>query len=139
MLTSYTLNVTSTSLFYSNCGSDFYSPNKSIALDPFSPICYSNPDNHVAAWYDLSFDLTSQYTPRRTIKRQNIQPWITPSTVHFINKLLFNRKSLNKRHLKTDVQKKKFEVMTKHCEDLQKDDRVNYESKLASSQTACHL
>ena len=41
--------------------------------------------------------------------------------------------SLNKRYLKTDVQKKKLEDMTKHCEDLQKADRVNYESKLASS------
>ena len=108
-------------VFYSYCRCDFDSLNKSIALDPFNPICYSNQDVHVAAWYDWFFDLISQHTPRRTIKRQNTQQWITPRTVHFIYKLSTYRKSLNKRYLKKDVQKKKLEDMTKHCEDLQKD------------------
>ena len=51
-------------VFYSYCQCDFHSLNKSIALDPFNSICYSNPDVHVAAWYDWFFDLISQHTPR---------------------------------------------------------------------------
>ena len=77
-------------VFYSYCRCDFDSLNKSIALDPFNPICYCNPDVHVAAWYEWFFDLISQHAPRRTIKRQNIQPWITPPTVHFINRIAWN-------------------------------------------------
>ena len=64
-------------VFYSYCQCDFDSLNESIALDPFNPICNSNPDVHVEAWYDWFFDLISQRTPRRTIKRQNTQRCIT--------------------------------------------------------------
>ena len=100
--------------------------NEAIIANPFKPYCYSNVDVNTNLWYEWIFKLIEIHVPVRTKNRQLLPPW----TSHHMNKIKTERRKLQKKGLCTSEKLKK---LTEECNQLQINDRVEYEQKLFAS------
>ena len=84
-----------------------------------------------ACWYEWMFNHISQHTPRRTQKRQNLQSWVKPDTLHYLNKVSYYKSFLRRKIKPSEDQLQKLKSMTDHCETRQTNDRIVYEENLS--------
>ena len=102
-----------------------------MRTSPFSPVCHTNIDNMYSELCQYTENLIQECVPLRTRHRQEMPPWITPSTSNLINKLKTQKKVLLERpiaHRKNNVSKLE-NVVLENCEI----DRLKYQEELFSS------
>ena len=68
-----------------------------MSTRPFSPVCHTNIDNMSSELCQYTGNLIQECVPLRTRHRQEMPPWITPSTSNLINKLKTQNKVLLER------------------------------------------
>ena len=102
-----------------------------MSTRPFSPVCHTNIDNMYSELCQYTENLIQECVPLRTRHRQEMPPWITPSTSNLINKLKTRKKVLLERptaYLRNSVSKLE-NVVLENCEL----DRLKYQEELFSS------
>ena len=58
--------------------------NEFIKDHPFSPYCFSNPDQMVEKWYEWLYEVLKDLVPRKTKHRRELAPWVTPVSSNLI-------------------------------------------------------
>ena len=116
--------------YFSYCNCDFDALNEDIITNPFEPYCYSNVDVNTNLWYEWILKLIEKHVPIRTKNRQLLPPWTSPETSHHMNKIKTERRKLQKKGLCTSG---KLKQLTEECDQLQTNDRVDYEQRLFAS------
>ena len=116
--------------YFSYCNCDFDALNEDIIAIPFEPYCYSEVDVDTNLWYEGILKLTEKHVPIRTKNRQLLPPWTSSETSHHMNKIKTERRKLQKKGLCTSEKLKK---LTGECDQLQTNDRVDYEQRLFAS------
>ena len=74
--------------------------------------------------------MIEKHVPIRTKNRQLLPPWTSAETSHHMNKIKTERRNLQKRD---SVRPKKLKKLTEERDQLQTNDRVDYEQKLFAS------
>ena len=104
--------------------------NEDIIANPFEAYCYSNVDVNTNLWYEWILKLIEKHVPIRNKNRQLLTPWTSAETSHHMNKIKTERRNLQKKGLCTSEKLKK---LTEECDQLQTNDRVDYEQRLFAS------
>ena len=102
-----------------------------MSTRPFSPVCRTNIDNMDSDLCQYNKNLIQEGVPLRMRHRQEMPPWITPSTSNLINKLKTQKKVLLEKltaYRRYNVSKLENMVL-ENCEI----DRLNYQEELLSS------
>ena len=120
----------SSTRYFSYCNCVFDSLNEAIIANPFKPYCYSNVDVSTNLWYERIPKLIEIHFHVRTKYRQLLPPWTSAETSHQMNKIKNERRKLQKKGLCTSEKLKK---LTEDCDQLQINDRVEYEQKRFAS------
>ena len=117
---------------YRSYGSaDFCKMNDIMSRHPFTPVCHTNIDNMYFEFCQYNQSMIEECVPLRTKHRQEMPPWITPSTSNLINKLKTQRKLLVDRpttYRRNHVANLE-NVVAENCEI----DRLNYQEELFST------
>ena len=116
--------------YFSYCNCDFDALNEDIIANPFEPYCYSNVDVNTNLWYEWIFQLIEKHVPIRTKNRQLLPPWTSAGTSHHMSMIKTERRKLRKKGLCTS---EKLKRLTEECDQLQTNDRVDYEQKVFAS------
>ena len=98
---------------------------------PSSPVCHTNIDNMFSVLCQYTENLIQECVPLRTRHRQQMPPWITPSTSNLKNKLKTQKRVLLERltaYRRNNVSKLE-NVVLENCEI----DRLNYQEEHLSS------
>ena len=74
--------------------------------------------------------MIGKHVPIRTKNRQLLPPWTSAETSHHMKKIKTEQKELQKKGLCTSDKLKK---LTEECDQLQTNDRVDYEQRLFAS------
>ena len=108
-----------------------------MSTRPFSPVCHTNIDNMYSELCQYTENLIQKCVPLRTRPRQEMPPWVTPSTSNLINKLKTQKKVHLERstaYRRNNVSKLE-NVVLENCEI----DRLNYPEELISSRNTEEL
>ena len=87
-------------------------------------------DVNTNLWYEWIFQLIGKYVPIRTKNRQLLPPWTSAGTSHHMNMIKAERRKLRKKGLCTS---EKLKRLIEECDQLQTNDRVDYEQKVFAS------
>ena len=68
-----------------------------MSTRPFSPVCHTNMDNTYSELCQYTENLKQECVPLRTRHRQEMPPWIIPSSSNLINKVKTQKKVLLER------------------------------------------
>ena len=102
-----------------------------ISITEFQPVCHTNINNTCLELHDYFNIFIQKHIPQRTKHRQQLPPWITPSTLNLMKKLKAQRELLNKKltnYRKVMVTKLE-NLVTELCEH----DRVAYQEELIAT------
>ena len=116
--------------YFSYCNCDFDALNEDIIANPFEPYCYSNLDLKTNLWYEWILKLMEKRVPIRTKNVQLLPPWTSAETSHHLNKIKTERRKFQKKELCTS---EKLKMLIEECDQLQTNDRVDYEQRLFAS------
>ena len=105
--------------------------NQSILAEPFNPYCFRNVDHLVNQWYDWLWEKIDKFVPRVTQHRSNLQPWISRTTSHLMQKL----KTLKRKGERGLARFLKVKKLEKDVAKSAEDDLADYEKTIFE---ACH-
>ena len=102
-----------------------------IKIADFKPVCYININNRCKEMYDFFDKVAQAIIPKRTMHRQPLPPWITPSTSNLMKKLKTQRKLVANKptSYRKNIVRKFQNVVTEAAEI----DRCNFQEKIMST------
>lgn len=107
---------------------DFEGINITMKQNPFVPICFSNIDQMLKQLYEYLENLFESYVPRRTAHRQQLPPWITPSTSNLMKKLATQKRLLETKP--TSYRQRTVSHLESVVLESAEIDRANYQQSL---------
>ena len=119
----------SSTKYFSYCHCHFGSLNEAIIANPFKPYCNSNVDVNTNLWYERILKLIEMHGPVRTENGQLLPPWTSAETSHHMNRIKTEGRKLQKKGLCASQKLKK---LTEECDQLQINDRVEYEKNFCT-------